>query len=61
MVVAIGETMFPEGEKNRAKAMALLSIKQLVVCKLAHGTTVRRITANDGGNILWNVDALVTT
>lgn len=60
MLVAIDDEIFKVGEGHRQQAMAKLGVKKFVVCRLAHGISVRQVHARDDQRVQWGADALVT-
>jgi len=60
MLVAIGDELFPLGQENRRRFLNRQGIERAVVCRLAHGTEVKVVTAADTGTVVWGIDALIT-
>lgn len=60
MLVAYDGELFSLGQKNREKFFQKNSIKHWVVCRLAHGTNIRAVTASDDKIVAYGFDGLIT-
>lgn len=60
MLVAQGDRVLEDNARHRAAFFKKKEIGHHAVCRLAHGTKIQKITPADDGQIIWNVDGLIT-